>query len=253
MKKEDSAFKFLVLGMGDLFTKLYYNTSIVLISGDFYLLVDFPTPLRKVIYEASLKSKFPIDLDEINHAILTHVHSDHSNGLETYGFYKLFLQKRRPAVYTICEVKDVLWENRLKASMGYLTNKDFVKIKDMTLEDYCDVKVLEKDRINKIGPFEIEIRITKHFVPCFGLRVKCSGRTLGYSGDTCYDEEHIGFLDKADLILHEADGDGHTQYSNLLALPKHIKDKMMLMHIPDHFDVKSSKIPVIKQGKLYTV
>lgn len=251
--KKDTNFKFLILGIGDLFTKYYYNTSMILFADGFNLLIDFPTPLRKVIYEASKKSKFSIDVDDIHHAILTHVHSDHSNGLETFGFYKLFIQKDHATVYTIPEVKDILWENRLKASMGYLTNEKFEKIKDMQIEDYFDVNIIEQGKINKIGPFEIEIRRTKHFVPCFGIKAHYNGKTLGYSSDTCFDLEHIKFLSSSDSIIHEANGEGHTPYSKLLELPSDIKKKIHIIHIQDTFDIAKSKLPVVEQGKLYTL
>jgi len=140
--KKPSKLSFLVLGIGDLFTKFYYHTSMIIFADDFKLLVDFPSPLRKVIYEASKKAKFDIDVTDINDAILTHVHSDHSNGIETYGFYKLFFEGKKPTLYTIPEVKDVLWENRLKASMGYLTNKNFDFEKQMILEDYFNIQIL---------------------------------------------------------------------------------------------------------------
>ncbi len=249
----DNSFKFLVLGIGDLFTKYYYNTSIILLYKDSNLLIDFPTPLRKVVYEASQKSGYPIDVDNIHDAILTHVHSDHSNGLETFGFYKLFIQQDRATVFTIPEVRDVLWENRLKASMGYLTNENFDIIKNMHIDDYFNVDIIEQNKVNEIGPFKVEIRRTKHFVPCFGLKITCNGRKLGYSGDTCFDSEHIDFLSDSDIIIHEANGEGHTPYNKLLELPEDIKKKMFIIHIQDTFDIQKSEIPVIEQGKIYKV
>ena len=53
------------------------------------------------------------------------------------------------------------------------------------------------------------------------------------------------WLWESDLILHEVESimDGiHTYISELEDLPKHIKDKMLLVHLSDHFHSKEIKI-----------
>jgi ribonuclease BN (tRNA processing enzyme) len=253
MNKQSSPLSFLVLGKGDLFSRLYYHTHFIVFLDDFPILVDCPDPLPKALYEASRKAKIAIGLDDINHIILTHLHGDHSNGLESLGFYNYYIRKHKPVIYTIPEVRDAIWENKLKASMGHKTNSVFEEVGNLQLSDYFRVKILEPGKTHTIRGMKIAIRHTNHFIPCFGFKISYKGRSLGYSSDTSFDREHIQFLSDCDLFLHETNKGGHTPYEKLLDLPREIKQKMMLVHIPDTFDIGKSEIPVAQEGRLYNV
>jgi len=253
MTRRSSPLSFLMLGIGDFFTKYYYHTGFIIFLEDRPILVDCQDPLPKALYEASLKSKVKIGLDDIDHLILTHLHGDHSNGLESLGFYNYFTRNRKPMIYTIPEVKEAIWENKLKASMHPRTNDDFEKVGEMKLEDFFRIRLLSPERTHSILGMKIKIRYTRHFVPCFGFKVFYKGRSLGYSCDTCFDPEHIRFLGECDTILHETNNGGHTEYRKLLTVPGEIRRKMLLVHISDSFDIKKSRIPVAEEGRMYSV
>ena len=251
MDNQQGPLSILILGIGDFFSKLYYHTGFVLFMDDIPILVDCQDPLPKVLYEASQKSGVKIDMSDIDHLILTHLHGDHSNGLESLGFYNYFIRGKKPLLYTIPEVREDIWENKLKASMSPRTNNDFDKVGEMTLEDFFEPRILYPGKIQTILGMKIEIRYTRHFIPCFGFKVLYKGRSLGYSCDTVFDPDHIDFLSECDLILHETNKKGHTEYEKLLSLPDEIKNKMLLVHIYDEFDVKNSRIPVAREGAIY--
>jgi ribonuclease BN (tRNA processing enzyme) len=251
--EKQTGFRFLVLGKGDYFSRLYYCTSFVVFADNFKLLVECTEPLNKMLYEASRKARLELNLDEINHVLVTHLHGDHSNGIEGYGFYKRFVQHRKPTLYTISPALRDLWSHKLQASMGHTADSDFGGRRRMRLEDYFSTKVLQMRRSHRIGPMRIEIHPTRHYLPCFGFRLFFRGKSLGYSSDTAFDPDLIRFLSPCDTILHETNYGGHTPYSKLLELPQEVKRKMLLVHIPDDFDVRHSAIPVAQEGKLYTI
>ena len=121
-----SELRILTLGIGDFFTRRFYNTSFIILAADQPpILIDAPSPLAKVIHDASESADLPIDIADIDHLILTHLHGDHCNGVEELGFFNRFnRQKGKPTIYTIAEVEKDLWPHRLKASMGAQTEED---------------------------------------------------------------------------------------------------------------------------------
>ena len=243
----------LITGIGDYFSRLYYATSFVIIAGGEKIMVDCPEPLRKMVYEASQTSGYRLDLHDINHVIITHLHGDHCNGLEGFGYFKKYIQKIKPVIYTIREVADNLWEHKLKGAMGQFVDDTFQVRHPLNLEDYFDVRVLEEGKATALHNVQITIRRTKHYLPCFGFKIAYKGKSIGYSADTSFDRAHIEFLSDADLLLHETNYGGHTPYEDLVALPRSITRKMKLVHISDDFSIDQSEISVARQGDLYTI
>lgn len=251
-KKTDNM-KILILGVGDFFSRKYYSTSFLLLYDNQKILVDCPDPLRRMLYDASKRSGFQIDLPDINDVILTHLHGDHSNGLEGLGFYKRFVEGRRVTLYTIPEVATELWEHKLRASMGAITDLETHRTRHFHLKDYFRIRLFKFGKINRVKNLKIVIRRTKHYIPCFGLKIGYRGKWVGYSSDTSFDPEHIEFLADCDLILHETNIGGHTPYEKLIELPADIRRKMLLVHVPDDFDVRRSKIACASEGKILEI
>src|SRR5215210_2062858 len=100
----DQPLTVLPLGVGDAFSAKWYQTTFLLIAGGRHTLVDIPDPPRKALAEACAAAGVPSDLNQIDDLILTHVHGDHANGVEPFGFWKLFAQKHRARLWSIPEV-----------------------------------------------------------------------------------------------------------------------------------------------------
>ncbi len=245
-------FKILVLGRGDFFSRYNYSTSFLIFYSDRNLLIDCPCPIRRMVYDASKKSGIPLDMHDINDVLVTHVHGDHSNGLESLGFFKKFVQGERANIYTIPEVEHDLWEHKLKAAMHRQVDHVNGESHEFSLEDYFNVHLLEPGKVNDVNGLKIVIRYTRHYVPCFGFKVGYGDSWVAYSSDTTYDPEHIEFLSDADIIFHETNLAGHTPYKELLELPESVLNKMVLVHIYDDFPCSESKIPCAREGVVYT-
>ncbi|HSN14169.1 MAG TPA: MBL fold metallo-hydrolase [Anaeromyxobacteraceae bacterium] len=237
---------FIPLGVGDAFSARHYTSCVAIEAEGRWLLVDCPHPIRKVLREGS-PAGAPLDLASFDAVVLTHLHSDHSSGVEGLGFYMRYVLGRRPTLAAHPRVSARLWE-RLAPGMD---EDDHAR--PQGLADYFDLTHLDDARPVRIGPFEIACRRTRHHVPTYALRVTAGGRTLGISSDTPFDPSLIDWLSTSDLVVHET-GDGiHTSYEKLAALPEPLRRKLRLIHFSDEFVPANGAIEPLVQGRLYSL
>jgi ribonuclease BN (tRNA processing enzyme) len=246
------------LGVGEAFTARYYTSCLALGVDDDWLLIDCPHPARKLLREASVTAlPKPIDLHLIHAVAVSHLHADHCCGLEDFGYYSHFALGRRAKVLMHPDASARLWDGLLAAGMELFQAKPDTPPLRKALSDYFELIDLDQDKPVKCGPFSVECRRTIHSVPTFALRVAVDGRVLGFSADTAFDPSLIEWLACSDLIIHEATtmihSGLHTPYEKLAALPEPLRAKMRLTHYPDEFDVDSSIIEPLRQGRLYEV
>jgi ribonuclease BN (tRNA processing enzyme) len=131
---------------------------------------------------------------------------------------------------------------------------DGSQFRSLSFDDYFEYRESPWETTFAIGPFEVTLYRTKHHVPTAAMLVRAGGRTFGYSADTAFDPGLMSFLAPADLIVHETNlGPAHTAYSDLLTLPTEIRDRMRLIHYPDAFDPKVSKIRCLTEGDVLVV
>lgn len=242
--------KILPLGVGDAFTARYYSTSVAIESRGFWLLVDCPHPIRKMMREAKGAC---IDVPDIGALCLTHLHADHSSGVEGFGYFSFFVAKKKAQLVMHPDVQERLWGSHLAAGMCQLIKTPTAQPTPMHFHDYFDVLPLSEERAINVGPFRIECRKTLHHIPTTALRITAGDRSLGLSADTAFDPTLIDWLSAADLFIHETNYGVHTPYEDLAALPGKTREKMRLIHYPDDFDVRASAIEPLEQGRLYTL
>ena len=258
MKKQPAAktpLQVLILGCGDYFSRVRYHTSFVVLAGRERLLVDCPEPLRKIVAEASKNSGMVLDVEDLDHVLLTHLHGDHCGGVEGLGYYRYYQSKNstRPHIHALPEVLSELWNHRLFASMARSRDVQTGKMKTRKLETFFQPHAISPGKRYKIGSLDFEIRKTLHSLPCCAVKVRYAGVSLGYSCDTVYDPDLIGWLSDCDLIIHETSTGPHTPYEKLAALPIGLRRKMVLVHLDDSFDAKKSNILPARQGAIYSV
>jgi ribonuclease BN (tRNA processing enzyme) len=247
------------LGVGEAFTARYYTSCLIMGIDDDWLLIDCPHPVRKMLREASIDagSRKPFDLDRIHAVAVSHLHADHCCGLEDFGYYSFFALDRRTKLLMHPDASARLWDGLLAAGMEFVQAKPDGPPVRKQLGDYFDLIDLKLSGPVKCGPFSVECRRTIHSVPTFAFRIMAGGRVLAYSADTAYDPTLLEWLADADLIVHEATTlthtGVHTPYEKLAALPASLRSKMRLTHYPDDFDVDSSAIEPLHQGRIYEV
>lgn len=245
-------FSLITLGVGDAFSAKYYSSALVLEAEGSRILIDCPHPIRKIMREAGESIGIPLDLDSIDAIALTHLHADHSSGLEGFSYFVHYMLQHSPKpLIAHPDVLEYLWSGHLLATMGYPKRPDSQERK---LEHFFAITPLREGESIQVGPFAIECHPTRHVIPTTAFRIRAAGRCLGYSADTAYMPELIEWLSQADLIIHETNyGGPHTPYESLAALPADLRHRMRLIHYPDDFDHHHSTIEPLVQGRRYLV
>lgn len=238
-----TSFTFTPLGVGDAFSARFYSSCLLVEYGEDRLLLDCPHPIRKMLAEATPG----LDLDAIEGVLLTHLHADHSSGLEGFGYFCRFVLGRRARLFAHPAVLERLWDGHLAAGMEHLIDSPTATPRALGFEDYFQATAFE-DEVS-IGPFRVEARLTLHHVPTTAFRIHAGGRCLGYSADTAFDPTLIQWLSVADLIVHETNYGVHTPYAKLAALPETLRRRMRLIHYPDDFPFEESVIAPLTQGE----
>ena len=114
---------------------------------------------------------------------------------------------------------------------------------------------------------EINVHYTMHTIPAIGIVAKFCGKSIYYSGDTCYDDELIekmhteGVLTDErkemlkqhtwdySLMLHECGVPPiHTPVRSLSSLPDDVKERMWLVHIAEKDVPKDLGLKLAREG-----
>lgn len=243
----------LVLGVGDAFSALHYSTCLALRAEGQWLLLECPHPLRKILREGSAAAGLSLDVGDLAGVAVTHLHADHSSGLEGLGYFSHFVLGRRAELLVHPAVAARLWEGHLAAGMEQLISAPGGPPRRMQLEDYFALRPLDEGRAVELGPFSVECRATIHHVPTTALRVRAGGRCLGFSADTSFDPGLIAWLAEADLVVHETNYGVHTPHAALAGLPAELRARMRLIHYPDDLDLARAAAEPLRQGTLHAV
>jgi ribonuclease BN (tRNA processing enzyme) len=200
------------MGVGEAFSARHYTSCLAMGVDDEWLLIDCPHPLRKMLREGSIAAGLPrpLDIDHFTAAAVTHLHADHSCGLEDFGYYSHFALGRRAKLLMHPEASARLWDGLLAAGMENMQWRPDRPPERKALADYFDLIDLDTAKPVECVPFAIECRRTIHSVPTCALRIRAGGRVLGFSADTAYDPGLIEWLSAADLIVHEATSMTHS-------------------------------------------
>ncbi len=246
------SFQILMNGVGNAFSREHYGTNFLLQKDDFLLAVDCPDSYRNALQDHAFEHQGEeVDVDKIDAIVITHLHGDHVNGLEMALAYRRYVSGGKWQIYTSPEAGERLWEGRLQVSLGRSYNGETYDT--LTPDDYYDLDIVQWGEPTRIGPFEITSRCTTHHLPTMAMRITDGEHTLGYSCDTAYDPELIEWLGDADLVLHETSfGPGHTPLDKLMALGEELRQKMLVVHLPEGFE-PIDELEFAQQGQTYTV
>ena len=239
----------LITGVGDAFTRASFGTSALVEGARGFVQIDCPDPIHRVWQEATGRARWNASAENIHDVIVTHLHGDHCNGLESFGFWRGLQRMRdpgsaRPRLHLSREAAARVWEKLAPAMDGPLG-----AARRNVLTDFFDVREIHPDRPSEIAGLTVHCRYTRHSIPTVGLLLSDGRHTLGWSADTAFDPDHIAWLNRADIIVHESNlGPTHTPIEELNALPKEIRAKMRLVHLPDGFDSSRTDIAILRAG-----
>ena len=243
----------LILGAGDAFTTTGFGSSALIESSGSYLLLDCPDLVHRALAEAVRAAGWDVDASRIDDILITHLHADHVNGLEAFGFARMILRMERPEaarprLFVNRPASGRLWE-RLAPAM----EQQRWLGRDARLDDYFDLRPIDPGEPFRVGPLQVRARRTDHPVPTTGFLIGDGSWTLGWSGDTVFEREHVEWLSAADLIVHECGlGPVHTHLEELHALPDALRARVRLIHLPDGLDTGASDMPALAAGDVLT-
>jgi ribonuclease BN (tRNA processing enzyme) len=128
----------LIIGTGDAFSAERYGCCALLETASGHVLIDCPDSIHRALRDARDSSGWNVDAHTIQDIIITHLHGDHCNGLESIGFTRWLAHRQDgkplPRLHCWAPVAERLWE-RLAPAMDQGGNA--------TLRDYFDVHTLD--------------------------------------------------------------------------------------------------------------
>lgn len=175
------------------------NTHMLLETDVRRILIDAPGDPIVRLRQAGVD---PLTLTDV---IITHFHPDHVSGLPNLLMGLWLLERRAPLhLYALPEVLDSI--RQLMNLFGWQGWPDFYPLIEHALDAPPDqiVPVLDDAALRLEA-----VRVT-HFVPTIGLRAhfKPEDKIWAYSCDTEPDENVVRLAARADVLFHEAAGEG---------------------------------------------
>ena len=234
------------VGVGSAFSKSLFQNNIIITKGRDHLMVDCGTLAPLAL------SRLGLPLGEIRNYFITHIHLDHTGGLEEVALSTRYGTKKKPRVFIPDYFEDLLWNGSLRGGCAY---NERAGGKPLAFADFFDVRrprwIPDSPRETwefSVGSIKLKIFRTKHIpdsaagwedsYPSFGLVV--DDRVL-FSGDTRFDPEMVrdyGGGPEIETIFHDCQlftGGVHASLEEIGALPAKTKKKTLLMHYQENW------------------
>tara|TARA_B110000908_G_C10119863_1_gene387090 strand:- start:81 stop:854 length:774 start_codon:yes stop_codon:yes gene_type:complete len=225
--------KFTFLGTGSAFTvgedNFHSNILIEDIATKSKLLFDCGSDARLSAHELGYSFK---DIDSV---YISHIHADHTGGLEWLGFSRYFSECDVSDLYVSQDIVGPLWDS-LAPGMSSLEDSK------ATLDTFFNVHPINLKRRFVWKAYVFHLEYAKHVInngielPCYGLTLEINDKIVYVSSDTLnIYNENPELYKKADVIFHDCEtlpfkSGVHANYTDLVKLPEEVKNKMWLYH-----------------------
>jgi ribonuclease BN (tRNA processing enzyme) len=196
------------------------------------MLIDCGSDVRHSLFAQGYKHS---DIDAV---YVSHLHSDHTGGLEWLGFLKRFIDKQKPSFYISPDQLDEVWNHVLIGGMSSLEDRQ------ATLSSYFKIESVKNNRFTwENYNFQLikthHVFSNSHHKPSYGLLISGGTKKILISTDTRFSPDSFkDAFEEAELIFHDCEtskrvSEQHARYEELKTLPPNIKQKMWLYHYND--------------------
>ncbi len=230
------------IGTGNAFSRTYGHTNALVEVGKTRMMVDFGhlAPMRLEQYNHNLA--------EITDVLISHVHSDHTGGLEELAFISRFVHHRKPTLLLPEGLGDPLWEHSLRGGLEWISDKSGEPIQ-CTLDTYFNLVELGPGW-HDLDSVSIKCFRTDH-VPGkdswgFIVRDRSSGDQLIFGCDTRtlhpqLLEDPLSKDFARGPIFHDCQLSGSGPWSihiglSDIAYPPEVQERIVLVHYEDNLE-----------------
>ncbi len=237
-----------MLGVGNGFSKeVFDNNALIYSTHDEYAMIDCGTTAWTSL------DCLNIPREKIKSIFVTHIHFDHTGGVESAALYGKFVQNRKMRLIVPAPIKERIWDKYLSGAIED-ENQNLT-----SLEDFFEVVSPEEGELFElVEGIQARWIHVKHLADKFSCGLIINDKFL-YTSDMISDLE---FLEKhieqgVEVIFHDAHFKkviNHAHYEELLAYPEAIKKKLYLMHhgLKDEVGAPNDDINFLYQHREYT-
>lgn len=228
--------KLTFLGSGSAFTTgdNFHSNMLLESENGKRLLIDCGSDARHSL------AKIGLGFADIDAVYISHLHADHSGGLEWLAFTTKFAHgAAKPKLLIHETMVKPIWENQLKAGLQPLG--EVAGSLATFFEVHALIKTFEWEGVRfELVPTK-HIQDTTKWINTFGLSFQFNDKEYFITTDTQFYPDHFAdHYDSAELIFHDCDTSAmptevHASYTQLKSLPAHLKRKMWLYHYSPGF------------------
>lgn len=208
------------------------TTMLALSSGGETLVVDCGGDVVQRLLQAG------IDLDSISGLVVTHEHPDHVSGFPLF-MEKIWLAGRgRPIpVYGIPQAVD-----QARRALGAFDTSSW----DLPEIEWSEIAYEKRALVLESKSWSVYASPGQHAVPVVGIRIELhdTGKVVAYSCDTEPAASIQDLADGADILVHEANGEGpgHSSAQQAAEIARSAGAKrLILVHLPPNLSESALK------------
>jgi len=215
--------KITMLGVGNGFSPGVYDNNVLLEDGGQCCLIDCGTTAWLSLEQMGRRR------EEIETIFITHLHFDHSGGVESAALYGKYVAGRKQRLIVPQPIAGLFWDGVLR---GTIENKGEGLT---TLSDYFEVETpAEGETFTLCGGVRAIWFSTNHVTGKFSCGLFMNGRIV-FTSDMRNDLPLLLNLERqgAEYILHDCQLKGaqvHADFETMKGYPEQIQEKILLMH-----------------------